>query len=64
MVESDEKEAASERDADLPIPDSLPVLPLTDVVVFPCISLPLSVWRERALTAGDAARKGAANSEL
>ena len=44
MAEIDEKEGATERDADLPIPDILPVLPLRDVVVFPFMILPLSVF--------------------
>src|SRR5262249_43517980 len=50
-----EKEVATERDADLPIPDILPVLPLKDVVVFPYIILPLSVSREKSLNAVDPA---------
>src|SRR5512134_2116651 len=37
------------------IPDTLPVLPLRDVVIFPFMIVPLYVSRERSIKAVDAA---------
>src|SRR5712692_5272810 len=55
VEEKDKETAAAEREPELPIPDILPILPLKDVVVFPFIILPLSVSREKSITAVDAA---------
>ena len=55
MAEIEEKDVTADREADLPIPDILPVLPLKDLVVFPFIILPLSVSREKSINAVDAA---------
>jgi ATP-dependent Lon protease len=55
MAELEEKEIATEREVDLPIPDILPVLPLKDLVIFPYIILPISVSREKSINAVDAA---------
>ncbi len=55
MAELEEKEVATEREVDLPIPDILPVLPLKDLVIFPYIILPISVSREKSINAVDAA---------
>src|SRR6266508_730848 len=54
MAEVEDKEIVAERDEYVPIPDSLPVLPLKDVVVFPFIILPLSVSRDKSINAVDA----------
>src|SRR5437867_12560497 len=56
VTEIEEKDTitATEREADLPIPDILPVLPLKDVVVFSYIILLLSVSWAQSINAMDA----------
>ena len=48
----------SRGDDQLRIPDKLPVLPLRDLVVYPFIIVPLSVSRERSISAVDHALAG------
>ncbi|HET6373586.1 MAG TPA: endopeptidase La, partial [Candidatus Polarisedimenticolia bacterium] len=48
----------SRADDQLKIPDKLPVLPLRDLVVYPFIIVPLSVSRERSISAVDHALAG------
>ena len=45
-------------DDQLKVPDSLPVLPLRDLVVYPFIIVPLSVSRDRSIAAVDHALAG------
>jgi ATP-dependent Lon protease len=40
------------------VPSVLPVLPVRDVVVFPGVTVPLAIGRERSLAALDAAGQG------
>src|SRR5213593_4862211 len=49
------KELKKERDAEVKIPKSLPVLPLRDMVVYPFIISPLSIARETSIKAVDVA---------
>src|SRR5437867_3247458 len=52
---ADTKEAKKERETDVKIPKSLPVLPLRDMVVYPFIISPLSIARESSIKAVDIA---------
>src|SRR5881397_3780535 len=49
------KELKKERDAEVKIPKSLPVLPLRDMVVYPFIISPLSIARDTSIKAVDVA---------
>ncbi len=51
MDENDKKEERDEKELD--IPDSLPILPVRDIVVFPYMILPLFVGREKSIKAID-----------
>ena len=52
---ADTKDAKKERETDVKIPKSLPVLPLRDMVVYPFIISPLSIARESSIKAVDIA---------
>src|SRR5438093_13211891 len=52
---ADTKDAKKERETDVKIPKSLPVLPLRDMVVYPFIISPLSIARETSIKAVDIA---------
>ena len=52
----DEQEQPQDQDLDLvQIPDSLPVLPLRDIVIFPFMIVPLYVSRDKSIKAVDSA---------
>ena len=50
IIESEEIEI-SQTDEQVQIPDTLPVLPLRDIVIFPYMIVPLFVQRERSIRA-------------
>ncbi|OGP09035.1 MAG: endopeptidase La [Deltaproteobacteria bacterium RIFCSPLOWO2_12_FULL_43_16] len=52
---SDEKEKIEQKDDQLIIPDTLPLLPIRDVVIFPFMIVPLFVGREKSINAVDMA---------
>src|SRR5215207_8382480 len=54
IIESEEIEI-SQSDEQVQIPDTLPVLPLRDIVIFPYMIVPLFVQRERSIRAVDQA---------
>ena len=53
MSENDAKAADQTRDQAVSIPDVVPVLALTDTVLFPYVMVPLSVAREASVAAVD-----------
>ena len=55
MAEEEKKDAEKKEDEQLIIPDTLPLLPVRDVVIFPFMIVPLFVGRERSISAVDAA---------
>ncbi|MBI5887557.1 MAG: endopeptidase La [Deltaproteobacteria bacterium] len=55
MAEEDKKEGEKKEEDQLIIPDTLPLLPVRDVVIFPFMIVPLFVGRERSVSAVDAA---------
>ncbi len=54
MIESEEIQI-EQTDEQVRLPDSLPVLPLRDIVIFPFMIVPLFVQRERSIRAVDQA---------
>ena len=52
---SDEKEKPVQKEEDLVVPDTLPLLPIRDIVIFPFMIVPLFVGREKSISAVDAA---------
>jgi len=52
----DEQEPLQEQELDLvQIPDTLPVLPLRDIVIFPFMIVPLYVSRDKSIKSVDSA---------
>ncbi|MBI3399047.1 MAG: endopeptidase La [Deltaproteobacteria bacterium] len=52
---SDEKEKQEQKEDQLIVPDTLPLLPIRDVVIFPFMIVPLFVGREKSINAVDMA---------
>ncbi len=57
MIEDDDeiRDALDIDEEQLVIPDTLPLLPVRDVVIFPFMIVPLFVGRDRSINAVDAA---------
>src|SRR5262245_23972946 len=51
LIEPEEIQIPEQNDEQLKLPDSLPVLPLRDIVIFPYMIVPLFVQRERSIRA-------------
>ena len=51
LIEPEEIQIPEQSDEQLKLPDSLPVLPLRDIVIFPYMIVPLFVQRERSIRA-------------
>lgn len=52
---ADEKEKQEQKEGELQIPDTLPLLPIRDIVIFPFMIVPLFVGREKSINAVDLA---------
>lgn len=52
---ADEKEKQDQKEGELQIPDTLPLLPIRDIVIFPFMIVPLFVGREKSISAVDLA---------
>ncbi|MEK7829392.1 MAG: LON peptidase substrate-binding domain-containing protein, partial [Deltaproteobacteria bacterium] len=52
---ADEKEKQEQKGEELQIPDTLPLLPIRDIVIFPFMIVPLFVGREKSIYAVDSA---------
>lgn len=57
-AEQEEKETIADLQGDLDIPDTLPLLPVRDIVVFPYMIIPLFVGRESSINAVNEALAG------
>ncbi|MBI3752519.1 MAG: endopeptidase La [Deltaproteobacteria bacterium] len=54
-IVADEKEKQEQKEGELQIPDTLPLLPIRDIVIFPFMIVPLFVGREKSINAVDLA---------